>query len=158
MDSDYPFGIFKLFVQSGWLCNLYIQLNSLIALLYLVMVNLLWFFNLPLAIVLSVLQFTDSDYPFGIFKLFLYASVFLVWVQCQPSHITGQALVLENALIFHIMHNIFNPRNTEVSICMNVFWLIPSFPHSWLTTLFLTRVTQWVPSMEQERITPSGET
>jgi len=25
-----------------------------------------------LTIVLSVLQFTDSDYPFGIFKLFLY--------------------------------------------------------------------------------------
>jgi len=31
------------------------------------------FVRFPLVIVLSVLlQFTDSDYPFGIFKLFLY--------------------------------------------------------------------------------------
>ena len=30
-----------------------------------------------LAIVLSVLRFTDSDYPFGIFKLFLIQSSFL---------------------------------------------------------------------------------
>ena len=29
------------------------------------------FVSLSLAIVLSVLRFTDSDYPFGIFKLFL---------------------------------------------------------------------------------------
>ena len=28
--------------------------------------------TLSLAIVLSVLQYKDSDYPFGIFKLFLY--------------------------------------------------------------------------------------
>ena len=31
-----------------------------------------------LAIVLSVLRFTDSDYPFGIFKLFLHICMGLV--------------------------------------------------------------------------------
>jgi len=34
-----------------------------------------WLFSfvlLRLAIVLSVLRYTDSDYPFGIFKLFIY--------------------------------------------------------------------------------------
>ena len=36
-----------------------------------------------LAIVLPVLRFTDSDYPFGIFKLSLYSSL---GVQCQSIH------------------------------------------------------------------------
>jgi hypothetical protein len=36
----------------------------------------------PLAIMLFILQFTDSDYSFGIFKLFLYNLIFsLIYAQ-----------------------------------------------------------------------------
>ena len=56
-----------------------------------------------LAIALSVLlRYTDSDYPFGIFKLFLWAKIsrlsemmrsyqcFTMWIKSQPSNIAGQ--------------------------------------------------------------------
>jgi hypothetical protein len=71
--SDYPFGIF-------WsLCCLFFDLHVLITPLvsfgHCVVCSLVYRFWLPiwylLVIVLSVLWFTSSDYPFDIFKLFL---------------------------------------------------------------------------------------
>ena len=86
--SDYPFGVFKLFF---WplCCLFFLDLRILITPLIssnssndhcVVCSSFIYGFWLPLwclqalllAIVLSVLlRFTDSDYPFGIFKLFL---------------------------------------------------------------------------------------
>ena len=48
----------------------------------------LYFCTFSLAIMLSVLRYTDSDYPFGIFKLFLYGSNFLV-ILCYGSVIVA---------------------------------------------------------------------
>ena len=76
--SDYPFSIFKLFslssIYSFWLPFWYLQ-------------TLLSFFYLQLLIILLVssnssvfLQFTASDYPFGIFKLFCLSSIYSFWL------------------------------------------------------------------------------
>ena len=73
-DSDYPFGIF-------WplYCLFFVDLLILIAPLLsfghciVCSSSIYWslFVLFRLVIVLSVLRYTDSDYPFGIFKLFL---------------------------------------------------------------------------------------
>jgi hypothetical protein len=39
------------------------------------------------AIVLSVLRFTDSDYPFGIFKLFMYPIYVMLLITGNLKHI-----------------------------------------------------------------------
>ena len=73
MDSDNPLGIFKLFLpfKSIWaqpgFCGVHgaWSLSFLCSILQIIV--LVCFFP----IVLSVLRFTDSDYHFGIFKLFL---------------------------------------------------------------------------------------
>jgi hypothetical protein len=51
----------------------------------------------PLAIMLSVLQFTDSDYSFGIFKLFLYNLIFsLIYAQTgyQACNLLSRTLII----------------------------------------------------------------
>ena len=67
--SDYPFGIFKLFLSFFFwlLCCLAFQLRFWLPLWYLQTFRILFL----LVIVLSGLQITASDYPFGVFKLFL---------------------------------------------------------------------------------------
>ena len=40
--------------------------------MYVLQIDACPFLLFPSAIVLSVLRYTDSDYPFGIFKFFLY--------------------------------------------------------------------------------------
>ena len=107
-DSDYPFGIFKLFlsfctfsfghcvvcsssIYGFWLPLWYLQTLLVILYFFFWPLCFLFFFDIRilitplvssnsscpfvlflLAIVLSVLlRYTDSDYPFGIFKLFL---------------------------------------------------------------------------------------
>ena len=102
--SDYPFGIFKLFLSLCWLlCCLAFKLRLLITPLassnlsyhfsfgYCVVWPSNYGFWLPLwylqtfrilfllVIVLSGLQITASDYPFGVFKLFLS---FFFWLLC----------------------------------------------------------------------------
>ena len=47
--------------------------------MYVLLVVVCPFVLFLLAIVFSVLRFTDSDYPFGIFKLFLQWVVVIVW-------------------------------------------------------------------------------
>ena len=103
--SDYPFGIFKLFLSFFFwlLCCLAFQLRLLITPLassnfsypfsfgYCVVWPSNYGFWLPLwrlqaflvlfrsVIVLSGLHITASDYPFGVFKLFLS---FFFWLMC----------------------------------------------------------------------------
>jgi hypothetical protein len=67
--SDYPFGIFwPLYCLS---CDLPLLITPLVSLGHCIVCPVIYHFWLPLwyplAIVLSVLQFTTSDYPFGIF-------------------------------------------------------------------------------------------
>jgi hypothetical protein len=75
--SDYLFGVFKLFLSFFlWLlCCLAFQLR-LCLLVWRLQAFLVLF---PLVIVLSGLQITASDYPFGVFKLFLS---FFFWLLC----------------------------------------------------------------------------
>jgi hypothetical protein len=79
-DSNYPFGIFKLWSLCCLFFNIQILITPLVSSnfghcvvcsssIYRFWLSL-WYLQ-TLAIVLSVLQYTDSDYPFGIFKLFL---------------------------------------------------------------------------------------
>ena len=49
----------------------------------------LYISHVSLAIVLSVLRFTDSDYPFGIFKLFLHKAS--PWQRFDPDNAVTQA-------------------------------------------------------------------
>jgi hypothetical protein len=76
--SDSPFGIFKLFLSFFFwlLCCLAFKLRFLIALLASSNFSCPFFF---LVIVLSGLQVTASDSPFGIFKPFLS---FFFWLLC----------------------------------------------------------------------------
>ena len=76
--SDSPFGIFKPFLSFFFwlLCCLVFKLRLLIAPLASSNLSCTFFF---LVIVLSGLQITVSDSPFGIFKLFLS---FFFWLLC----------------------------------------------------------------------------
>ena len=77
----------------------------------------LYFCTFSFAIVLSVLlRYTDSDYPFGIFKLFLYGSNFLV-ILCYGSVIV--AIVIVAVVDFRLWHKYFPYNN----FCSN--WTIP---------------------------------
>jgi hypothetical protein len=72
--SDYPFGIFwPLYCLSF---NLQLLITPLVSFDHCIVCPSIYSFWLPLwyllTIILSVLQFTASDYPFGIFKLFLF--------------------------------------------------------------------------------------
>ena len=75
--SDYPFGVFKLFLSFFlWLlCCLAFQLRLCLPVWRLQAFLVLF----PLVIVLSGLQITASDYLFGVFKLFLS---FFFWLLC----------------------------------------------------------------------------
>ena len=75
--SDYPFGVFKLFLSFFFwlLCCLDFQLRFWLPLWHLQTFLILFL----LVIVLSGLQITASDYPFGVFKLFLS---FFFWLLC----------------------------------------------------------------------------
>jgi hypothetical protein len=85
-DSDYPFGIL-------WsLCCLFFDIRVLITPLvscgHCVVCSSICGFWLPLwylvAIVLSVLRYADSDYPFGIIKLFLLLPKYDTHYSSQP--------------------------------------------------------------------------
>ena len=75
--SDYPFGIFKLFLSFFFwlLCCLAFKLRLLITPL----ASSSFFVLFLSVIVLSSLQITASDYPFGVFELFLS---FFFWLLC----------------------------------------------------------------------------
>ena len=56
----------------------------------------------PLAIMLSVLRYADSGYPFDIFKLF-YRRYFLVSIQC-PFFSSGSQMSSDSSFIFCIFY------------------------------------------------------
>jgi hypothetical protein len=79
-DSDYPFGVFNLFIWS--LCCLFLFDIMILAALWCLQTRLL-------TIVLSVrLRYKDSDYPFGVFKLFFWPLccliIFDIWILTTP--------------------------------------------------------------------------
>jgi hypothetical protein len=44
-----------------------------------------------------------------------HANAFHMWVKCQPSHIN---VIIKNAIVLNIIHNVFNLCDTEVVICI----------------------------------------
>ena len=105
-------------------CSCY-SIFSFVCMFYRSLFVLLYFFFL--AIVLSVLRFTDSDYPFGISKPFLKSSLgWPLWTICVIND-HGYVPLIENTS--------------------------QSFPHSWCITGFVPILTRRVPLVEQELLT-----
>jgi hypothetical protein len=84
-----------------------------------------------MAIVLSVLRYTDSDYPFGIFKLFFhmdyYPQIFVVWKQELPKFFCMyiniylmQTLLLYSLYLHMYMHNVLYMYSVKNMYIINV--------------------------------------
>ena len=70
------------------------------------------FFSFFLAIVLSVLRFTDSDYPFGIFKLFLIPLFILVTHFVFTSDLLTKIPAFLSILRCNFLRHIYIPPQT----------------------------------------------
>ena len=81
--SGYPFGIFKLFLGAPELIPGFCGVRVAQYLAFCCSVIVCPFVLFPLAISLSVLRFTASDYPFGIFKLFYDLSLHISLRTCS---------------------------------------------------------------------------
>jgi hypothetical protein len=121
-----------------------------------------------LAIVLSVLflyMYTDSDCPFGIFKLFLNDLYHQNQYLIDNIFIMFGGRVFQRRVVISMGTNCGAPIPTD--LLLNSYeadfiyhGYVPllvntsrSFPHSWLITGFVTRLTQRVSLVENEEFT-----
>ena len=100
-----------------------------------------------MAIVLSVLRYTDSDYPFGIFKLFFhmdyYPQIFVVWKQELPKFFCMyiniylmQTLLLYSLYLHMYMHNVLYMYSVKNMYIINVLFS-EKFSNSLINWTFL---------------------
>ena len=131
--SDYPFGIFKFWSLSCLSFDLRFLITPLVSSNFChcaVCSSSIYGFWLPLwylqifAIVLSVpLRFTDYDYPFGIFKLFVINRL-NIQLKKHPTTITLHLVV---SVLEQSCKSSFNYRYAFLQIFLSTTWLDRKF-------------------------------
>ena len=119
--SDYPFGIFwPLYCLS---CDLPLLITLLVSLGHCIVCPVIYHFWLPLwyllAIVLSVLWFTTSDYPFGIFWS-------LYCLSCDLPPLITLLVSLGHCIVCPVIYHFWLPLWYPLAIALFVLWFTTS--------------------------------
>ena len=119
--SDCPFGIF--WPLCCLFCNLQLLIAPLVSFGHCVVCPVIYSFWLPLwyllAIVLSVLWFTASDCPFGIFWP-------LCWVSCDLRLLIAPLVSFGHCVFYSVIYGFWLPLWYLLAIVLSVLWFTAS--------------------------------